>query len=264
MLKNKYLKQWSCIVSEHLPHLSIPQAIGLATWSFGLVMTKSSSLTQVSRFIGAVNKEKPNTVRQRLKEWYQCGKAKKGEKRSTLEVSSGFAPLLMWVISLLPISSEKIALALDATTIGNKFVVLSINVLLAGCGIPIAWSSVKANQPGSGQPHWQKLLRQIKEAIPTGWTVIVPADRGLYAPWLYQVIVEAGWHPFLRINQQGLVTISSHGQWQPLDALVSAPGQSWSGQVVCFKTNPLAYTLLARWDSGYQEPWLVLTDLSPR
>ena len=78
------------------------------------------------------------------------------------------------------------------------------------------------------------------------------------------MIVEAGWHPFLRINQQGLVKISSHGQWQPLDALVSAPGQSWSGQVVCFKTNPLACTLLARWDSGYQEPWLVLTDLSPQ
>jgi hypothetical protein len=34
--------------------------------------------------------------------------------------------------------------------------------------------------------------------------------------------------------------------------------------VVCFKTNPLACTLLARWDSGYQEPWLVLTDLEPQ
>lgn len=126
MLNNKYLKQWSCIVSEHLPHLSIPPAIGLATWSFGLVMTKSSSLTQVSRFIGAVNEEKPNTVRQRLKEWYVSGKAKKGEKRSTLEVSSCFAPLLVWVISLLPIDLER----MDATTIGSKFVVLSIIPLI--------------------------------------------------------------------------------------------------------------------------------------
>ncbi len=119
MLKNKYLQQWSCIVSEHLPHLSIPQAIGLATWSFGMVMTKSSSLTQVSRLIAAVNEEKPNTVRQRLKEWYESWKAKKGEKRSTLEISSCFAPLLVWVISLLPITIERIALALDATTIGS-------------------------------------------------------------------------------------------------------------------------------------------------
>ncbi len=139
-------------------------------------------------------------------------------------MSGCFAPLLVWVISLLPINIERIALAVDATTIGNKFVVLSINVLLAGCGIPIAWYIVKANQPGSCKPHWQKLIRQLKEAVPNGWTVIVPADRGLYAPWLYEVIVEAGWHPFLRINQPGMVKISPHGQWQPLDALVSAPG----------------------------------------
>jgi hypothetical protein len=68
MLKNKYLKQWSCIVSEQMPHLSILEVVGLATWSFGMVMTKSSSLTQVSKFIPSINQEKPNTVRQRLKE----------------------------------------------------------------------------------------------------------------------------------------------------------------------------------------------------
>jgi hypothetical protein len=67
MLKNKHLKDWSCIVSKQMPHLSIPQAIGLATWSLRVVMTKSSSLTQVSHLIAQLNGEKPNTVRQRLK-----------------------------------------------------------------------------------------------------------------------------------------------------------------------------------------------------
>jgi hypothetical protein len=54
-------------------------------------------------------------------------------------------------------------------------VVLSINILLAGCGIPIAWSIVKANEPGSWQPHWQKLIEHLKGAIPAHWTVIMPA-----------------------------------------------------------------------------------------
>ena len=101
MLRNQHLKQWLRLVSYHLPHLSLPQARGLATWSFGMVMSRSSSLTQVSTFIGRLNQEKPNTVRQRLKEWYQEAKAKKGQKRSQLEVSSCFAPLLRWVLSLL-------------------------------------------------------------------------------------------------------------------------------------------------------------------
>ncbi len=38
---------------------------------------------------------------------------------------------------------------------------------------------------------------------------------------------------------------------------------SWSGQITCFKTNPIDCNLLARWDEGYADPWLVLTDLTP-
>ncbi|WP_175586564.1 hypothetical protein [Nostoc sp. UIC 10630] len=109
MLKNEYLKQWTRIVSEKMLNLSIPQVVGLATWSFGMVMTKSSSLSKVSKFIAKLNSEKANTVRQRLKEWYQEAKAKKGELRRALDVSSCFAALLSWVISLLPAESKRIA-----------------------------------------------------------------------------------------------------------------------------------------------------------
>jgi hypothetical protein len=137
MLKNEYLKQWTRIVSEQMPKLSIPQVVGLATWSFGMVMTKSSSLTKVSQFIARVNGEKPSTVRQRLREWYQQSEAKKGIHRRSLDVSNCFAPLLKWVLSLLPRNTKQIALALFSTTIGNKFVVLSLNILVAGSGIPI-------------------------------------------------------------------------------------------------------------------------------
>ena len=87
MLHNQYLKQWSTIVSSHFPHLSLPEVTGLATWSFGMVITGSSSLTKVSEFIAKVNGEKSNTVRRRLKEWYLDSNAKKGKKRRELEVN---------------------------------------------------------------------------------------------------------------------------------------------------------------------------------
>ncbi len=263
MLSNKHLLEWSRIVSQQMNHLSLPQVAGLATWSFGMVMTKSSSLTQVSNFIAKINGEKPNTVRQRLKEWYQEAEAKTGKKRCSLDVSSCFAPLMRWVISLLPRNIEQIALALDATNISDKFVVLSLNILLAGCGIPMAWCVVKASKPGSWKPHWQKLIKQLQDAIPSSFEVIVTADRGLYAPWLYQLIVEALWHPFLRINHQGTYRIPQHNTWRPLAEVVRTPGELWSGHVVCFQTNPLSCTLLARWDIGYKDPWLILTDLAP-
>ena len=83
MKLNQHLKDWKQTVSQRFPNLSLPQISGLATWSFGMVMTQSSSLTRVSSLIAKINGEKENTVRQRLKEWYKEGtaKARTGNKR---------------------------------------------------------------------------------------------------------------------------------------------------------------------------------------
>jgi len=115
MLKNQYLKEWSKIVSAHFPSLSLPEIAGLATWSFGIVMTGSSSLTRVSELIAKINGESTNTVRRRLKEWYLDSESKKGKKRRELDVSKCFAPLLKWVLSLWKSEEKWLPLAIDAT-----------------------------------------------------------------------------------------------------------------------------------------------------
>ena len=61
MKLNQHLKKWKQIVSYRCTHLSLPQVSGLATWSFGMVMTSSSSLTKVSHLIAKVNREQENT-----------------------------------------------------------------------------------------------------------------------------------------------------------------------------------------------------------
>jgi hypothetical protein len=52
----------------------------------------------------------------------------------------------------------------------------------------------------SWRPHWEGLLTSLAGSIPQDWQVLVMADRGLYARWLFQAICTCGWHPFLRIN----------------------------------------------------------------
>ena len=264
MKLNQHLKDWKEIVSQRFPNLSLPQISGLATWSFGMVMTQSSSLTRVSNLIAKINGEKENTVRQRLKEWDKEGtaKARKGNKRVSLEVTECFASLLKWVLDLLPQDIQELAIALDATSKGQNFTVLSINLLYRGTAIPLAWKIVKGTEKGSWKPYWKELLSSLKGLVPSDWKVIVTADRGLYADWLYQAIVNLGWHPFLRINHQGQYQIPNSSDPNPLATVVPSPGMSWSGQVTCFKTNPIDCTLLARWDEGYADPWLILTDLT--
>jgi hypothetical protein len=93
--------------------------------------------------------------------------------------------------------------------------------------------------------------------------VLVCADRGLYAKWLFERIVSLGWHPLLRINAQGWYRPAGQTTYQPLASGVAQADASWWGQVVCFKENPLACTLLASWEAGQSEAWLMVTDLPP-
>ena len=172
------------------------------------------------------------------------------------------ASLLKWIVDLLPQSNQELPMALDTTSINQNFVVLSINVLYQGSAIPVAWKVVKGTEKGSWKPYWKELLSSLQEVVPKDWKVIVAAERGLYADWLFQEIVNLDWHPFLRINHQGQYQLDDSSSWHPLANIVSSTGMTWSGQVTCFKTNPLKCTLLARWDDGYADPWLILTDLN--
>jgi len=263
MRHHPQLLEWTRIVRRHLPHLSRAQARGLATWSFGMVWTRSSSLTQIATFIAQLNGEKPNTVRNRLREWYQNAAAKSGTQRTELNVRSCFAPLLQWVLSLLPSGTTTLALALDATSLGQKFTILTISVLYRSCAIPVGWKVLPGCVKGAWKPEWQSLLAAFDGVVPPTWTVIVCADRGLYGDWLYEHIVSLGWHPLLRLNHQGTFRTPGQKVWQPLTNVVPQPGTNWAGVVQCFKTNPIHCTLLARWAHGYTAPWLIATDLSP-
>lgn len=176
-----------------------------------------------------------------------------------------FAPLLRWVVAWWASEERQLALALDATTLGQRFTVLAISVLYRGCAVPVAWVVVRAATQGAWQPHWKTLLERLHDVVPADWTVLVLADRGLYARWLYEAITRMGWHPFLRVNAGGTYRPLAGGPLRPLASAVSQRGDHWCEEVVCFQEpkRRLACTLLACWENAHEERWLVLTDLSP-
>lgn len=167
------------------------------------------------------------------------------------------------MISLWNSEEKWLPLAIDATNIGPNFTVLSLHVLDQGCGIPVAGKIVKCKEKGSLKPHWQNLFQSLSNAVPDDWQVVVSADRGLYADWLFAEICALNWHPFLRINYQGTYRVRGENEWKSLETVVPQTAMSWSGRVTCFKTNPLDCTLLACWEEGYKAPWLIITDLEP-
>ncbi len=258
------LYQWSTVVTTHLPHLSKSQGAVLALWSVGMVLARSCALSAVAGFMAAGLERKENNVRQQLREWCYEARAKRGWQRQELVVESCFAPLLEWVLSWW--QGQQLALAVDATALGARFVVLAVSVVYRGCAIPVAWTVLPANQKHAWRGEWLRMLRQLRPAIPATMTVIVLADRGLYARWLFRRIVRLGWHPFLRINAGGNFRPVDSNRFQPLRTFTPQPGWRWQGRGTAFVSCPsrLECTLLACWEQGYKEPWFILTDLLPQ
>src|SRR2546421_1069738 len=263
MSHRKALSQWERTVSRQLPHLSRPQAHVLALWSYGMVLAKSCGITSVAALLADLLGTSLSTLRQQLREWCYDAQDKKGEHRQEVDVTLCFAPLVCWIVSLWPASECRLALAMDATTLSDRFTVLSISVVYRGCAIPVAWKMLRGGEKGSWKPYWKALFTSLQGSVPKHWTVIVLADRGLYAPWLFRHIVALGWHPFLRINLGGKVRPLGAEKFTWLSTLVPQTGSAWCGLVDCFVQSTLRCTLLARWDEGYADPWLVLTDLPP-
>ena len=169
--------QWLTTIMHHLPHLSKPQATVLALWSFGMVLARSCALTTVSHLLAKGMQHKEQTVRQQRREWYDDVPRKRGTKRQALHVETCFPVLLAWVVSWW--QGTPLALAIDATALGTRFVVWAVRVVYRGCAIPVAWVILPANTPHAWRREWLRRLRQLRPALPRSWTVMVLADRGL-------------------------------------------------------------------------------------
>jgi len=259
------LSSWKQEVSTAFAHLSQAQVIGLVLWSAGIALTGSSGIDQISALLAQVLEQKERSVFQRLREWYLDAAHKRGDQRRDLEVSTCFGPLLRWIVLRWAAEERRLALALDASTLADRWTVLSISVLIRGCAIPVAWKVIGAHAKGSWRPYWEELLERLQGSVPADWQVLVLADRGLYARWLYTAIVACGWHPFLRINLGVKARAVGEEAFDWISRWVPAPGTKWQGVVECFaqQKSRLCCTLLMQWESGYEHPWIVLTDLAP-
>jgi hypothetical protein len=185
MAQSQPLSQWTHIVSTHLPHLTRAEANVLASYSFGMVMTRCAGQTQIGRYLAELLQLNEANVHQRLREWCYAAAHKRGAQRQAVRVQDCFAPLLRWVLDCWTPHARQLVFVCDATTLRHSFTVLAVSLVYRGCALPVAWVIVSATAAGSWQDHWLDLLDLLAPAVPAEWQVLVLTDRGLYAKWLF-------------------------------------------------------------------------------
>jgi Transposase DDE domain len=257
------LYAWIDRVTSRFPTLTRCQARALAQYSFGLILAQACGLTAVATALARLLSQAVNTCRQRLREFYLEADAKAGADRTEVDPAACFGPLLDWVLASW--DRPRLAVALDATYLGDRFIVLAVAVVYRGCAVPVAWVIRGADQPGSWLPCWRGLLAQLAARVPDDWTVTVLSDRGLESADLFAAVCALGWHPLMRVKQAARFRPDGWRAYWPLARLVPAVGRRYKGRGHAYasRKEPLRCTLLARWDAAHAEPWLVLTDLAP-
>jgi len=213
------IQQWVEQVHTHFPCLSRPQGFVLALWSYAAQARQCCGQSQVAFFLAHLLEQPEPRLRQRLREWTWDREAKAGPQRREVTVAPCFGCLLAWVVSAWAPGEQRLALALDATNLGDRFVVLAVGVLYRGCAIPIAWQVLPAGTAGAWRPYWGQLLKEVHGLVPADWLVLVLADRGLFADGLFRAIQQQGWHPFLRINAKGRCRPDGTSVFRPLASL---------------------------------------------
>ena len=255
--------EWTRTIHARLPHLSTPQATVLALWSLGMVLARSCALTAVSAFLATWLHRKEPAVRQQLREF--CYEADRQARDDTVCARRGALLCAAAGLGRGPVGGHAIGPGSRCHDLGDPLYGLGAQRRLSGLCHPSSLTVLAATAKHAWRREWLRMLRQVRRAVPRAWTVIVLADRGLYARWLFRRITRLGWHPFLRINTGGTFRPTGQVRGVPLKTLVPEPGTTWQGTGIAFKGRhrQLHCTLLACWEGGYTDPWLILTDLPP-
>ena len=75
--------------------------------------------------------------------------------------------MLQWVL-LSTWQGKQLALALDATTLGTSFTMLTIHVVSRGGAMSVDWTILPAQVPHAWRREWLRMLRLLRRPCPTG------------------------------------------------------------------------------------------------
>ncbi len=158
----------------------------------------------------------------------------------------------------------EIRLIADGTQVGFGHQLLIICLTFRRRTIPIAWTWVKSSKGHSSACKQLALLKYVRGLIPKGTPVSLVGDSEFGAVEVMRQLKRWHWHYVLRQKANNQIRVPDQ-DWQDFGAVLSKSGRSvWLGRGRLTLKHRFATNLLAHWQVGEEEPWLLATDLPDR
>lgn len=179
-----------------------------------------------------------------------------------IRVRDWYAPIAQSWLTSLAGSVGQVRLIWDTTKVGNGHRLFMVSLAYRRRSIPIAWTWCKGKRGHSSAWVQLALLAYVRRLIPSGTAVLLVGDTEFEAGQVQAQLADWGWQYVLRQKSSNQVRLPGQSTWQAFAALVQKPGQSrWVEQAELTLRHAWSTHLLAHWQVGESEPWLLATNL---
>lgn len=236
-----------------VPDLGIWPARHLALLVTGLLLARHTALPRLAVQLRRVTPTtQPDSIERRLRRVLA---------NTTWDVAAIFEAFAR--ISLRCLPAGQCVLVLDDTQQTDQCLVSTLAVAYAGRALPLAWCRWSGQLHGAYWSQIDHLFECAQRILPPQVQPVVLADRGLASPKLITLVRNRGWDYLVRVQGETTLRTAPRGpRLARLDELVQHPGapsvltEGW----VFSKHSRWAH-VVATWHRGYQEPWLLVSNL---
>jgi DDE family transposase len=237
-----------------VPKLSVWRTRRLALLVTGLLLARHTALPRLAAHLRLVSPTaQADSIERRLRRILAD---------TDWDAAAIYTALARASVRRLPVG--RCVLVLDDTQQTTHCTLSTLALDYGGRALPLAWCRWSGRLQGTYWTQIERLFEQAAHILPPHVHPVVLADRGLASPMLINLIQQRGWDYLVRV-QRDTTLRASRPRRAPrvhLGELVQQPGApsiTRAGWV--FGRGSIWAHTAAVWRCGYQEPWLLVSNL---
>jgi hypothetical protein len=181
-----------------------------------------------------------------------------------IRVRTWYRPIATGVLEEAVRAGGTLRLIIDGSKVGHGHQLLMVALGYRRRSVPrpkgTRWTWVGSKRGHSSGYKQSALLAYVHGLMPQGAVVVVIGDSE-FSP-LQATLESWGWSYALRQKGSHLLRLGQEQGWQRCDTLLTQPGERrWLTSIELTQHHAHSCNLLAFWQAGEKEPWLIATNL---
>jgi hypothetical protein len=240
---------WKRKIQQLRPKERVSRVKTMAWLMAGIFASRSVQLGRVaSKVPGSARR---NSVVRRLERFVA---------NTQIRVCEWYEPIIQPILSAQ--AGREYRLVVDGSKVGPWHQLLLVSLAYRRRTIPIAWMWVPKSRGHSSAARQLALLCYVNGLLPIGAQVLLVGDQEFGAIEVLKQLDQWHWQYVLRQKSNQLFRPDANISWKAFGEVIQKAGQRvWLGKVEYTQQHAYCTHLLAYWQSGEPEPWLLATNL---